>query len=225
MAIFVIQLKSFPTRIHAISNLANSRRTQANSTNGNLFSFLVDKWVGRALTDRYAVLIDRLFQARIYLKNRSSTEHIMVCMASRNTPTPHPSTAGDLGGRALEGAVFVGLMIPLLQHILWLILIDAPFISEFLTQPPNAWMFIAVLGVLPPLLFVVGVAQATVEIGAAGGVAYVLMVIASQSLFGHPLLAVLTIIGLTLGLFVFLALKVAMNSGGRRRMGRGGMRR
>lgn len=146
-------------------------------------------------------------------------------MASGKTPTPHPSTAGDLGGRALEGAVVVGLVIPLFQHILWLILIDAPSTSGFLTQPPNAWMFIAVLGILPPFLFVAGVAQATVEVGAAGGVVYVLMTIAGQSLFGHPLLAVLTIIGLTLGLFVFLALEVAMNSGGRRRMGRGGMRR
>lgn len=146
-------------------------------------------------------------------------------MASRNTPTPHPSTAGNLGGRALEGAVVAGLMIPLLQHILWLILIDAPSTSEFLTQPPNAWMFIVVLGILPPLMFVTGVVQATVEVGAGGGVAYVFMVIAGQSLFGQPLLAVLTILGLVLGLFVFLALKVAMNSGGRRRRGRGGMRR
>ncbi|WP_226042463.1 hypothetical protein [Natrinema sp. DC36] len=146
-------------------------------------------------------------------------------MASRTTPTPHPSTAGDLGGRALQGAIFTGLMLPLLQHILWLILIDAPSTSEVLSQPPNAWMFIADLGILPPLLFIAGIAQAAVEAGAVGGVAYVLMVIAGQSLFGQPLLAVLTIVGLVLGLFVFLALKVAISSGGRRRRGRGGMYR
>lgn len=146
-------------------------------------------------------------------------------MASRNTPTPHPSTAGDLGSRALEGAIVTGLMIPLFQHILWLILIDAPSTSEFLSQPPNAWLFIAVLGIVPPLLFIIGTAQATVKVGVVGGGAYVLMVIAGQSFFGHPLLAVLMIVGLTLGLFVYLVVKTTVNSGGRRRGGRGGMYR
>lgn len=146
-------------------------------------------------------------------------------MASRNAPTPHPSTAGDLGGRALEAAVLTGLMVPLLQHITWLILIDAPSTSEVLSQPPNAWVFIAVLGILPPLLFVVGTVRAAVKAGAVGGFVYVLMVIAGQSLFAQPLLAVLTIVGLTLGLFVILTLKIVMSSKKRRRRRRGGMYR
>ncbi len=145
-------------------------------------------------------------------------------MASRTTPTPHPSTAGILGGRALQAAIFLGVIVPVLQHIAWVILVDVPSTSEVLSQPPYAWLYIGVLGIIPPLMVILGITQAATEAGAVGGVTYFLMALAGQSLLGQPLLAILTILGLTLGLFVFLAVKVAKNSRNRSRSRRGGYR-
>jgi len=143
-------------------------------------------------------------------------------MASRHAPAPDPGIAGEFGARALTGAITFGLVVPIIQHIGWVMLVNMPSSSEVLTQPPNVWLYIAVLGILPPLAFVLGVAQAASEAGIVGGFVYFLMSLAGQQLFGNPVLAVLAILGLMLGLFMFLAAKIVLHSGSRRRRGRRG---
>lgn len=142
--------------------------------------------------------------------------NIPACMASRRSPTP-PGGAGSLGGRALQGAVMTSIMIPAIQYTVWMMLIETPSNIESLSQPSYAWVLVGLIGVLPTLLFLAGVAQATVEVGTVGGIVYVLMVLAGQSLFGQPALAIVSILSLTLGLFAYLGLKSFLNRRRRRR--------
>lgn len=145
-------------------------------------------------------------------------------MTSRTKPTPNPGITGDLAGRALQSAVATGIIIPIIQYVCWITLIETPASSEFLSQPPHAWFYILIIGLLPPLMFITGVARAANQAGIAGGIIYVLMVLTGQQLFGEPALTVLAILGLMLGLFIFLAGKAIANSQNRRG-GRGGMYR
>ncbi|MFC7046547.1 hypothetical protein ACFQH6_15055 [Halobacteriaceae archaeon GCM10025711] len=138
-------------------------------------------------------------------------------MASRSTPTPNPGTAGELGARALQGAILFGLILPIVQYFLWKLMVDIPASSDVLSQPPNAWLYISLLGILPPLAFVLTIAFATSEAGIAGGAAYVLMWLVAQQFFASPILTVYIITGLALGLFVYLALKALGSRGHHRR--------
>jgi uncharacterized membrane protein len=108
-------------------------------------------------------------------------------------------------------------MIPAIQYTVWMMLIETPSNIESLSQPSYAWVLVGLIGVLPTLLFLAGVAQATVEVGTVGGIVYVLMVLAGQSLFGQPVLAIVSILSLTLGLFAYLGLKSFLNRRRRRR--------
>lgn len=100
-------------------------------------------------------------------------------------------------------------------------MVDLPSTTEALSQPPNTWLFLGVLGILPPLFFILGVAGAMSDAGTAGGAVYVGMWIAGQFLLGQPVLAVMTIVGLSMALFVYLAGKWIMRDKNR---GRGRMR-
>lgn len=138
--------------------------------------------------------------------------------------SPDPSTAADLGDRALEGDVFIGLVVPVLQQFLWALLIEAPATTS-LSQPPHAWLYIGMVGILPPLVFIGGVLFGFSTAGVAGGAAYVLMALASNLLFQNPVLSVLMLLGVVLALFVYLAIKKTRGNRQPRRGPRGGLRR
>lgn len=136
-------------------------------------------------------------------------------MVTRGTPTPDPRIAGDFGARALQAAIFFGLIFPILQNILWMILVDIPASSDVLSQPSHAWLYIGLLGILPPLAFVLAVTKAATDAGVAGGVSYLMMWLVTQQFFDQPILTVWILIGLVIGVFVFFAVKTISNQGRR----------
>lgn len=137
---------------------------------------------------------------------------------------PDPRVAADLGSRALQGAVFIGLVIPVLQQFTWTLLIEVPATTS-LSQPPHAWLYIGVLGILPPLIFVGGVLTGFSTAGVAGGGGYVLMALASSLFFQNPGLSMFMLLGVILALFLYLAIKSTRSNRHSHRGPRGGLRR
>lgn len=124
-------------------------------------------------------------------------------MAPRSTPTPGPGIAAEMGQSAIASAIFTGLVIPILQHVAWKILVEIPATTS-LQQPPNAWLYLFVIGLFPALVFVEGLLEATGGAGWAGIAAYFVMSIASSNLFTTPMLSVMMILGTVLAFTVFL---------------------
>lgn len=145
-------------------------------------------------------------------------------MASRKAPTPNPGNAGLIAQQALVGAVFLGIVLPVVQYVAWTILVDIPSSSEVLSQPPHAWVYLAVLGLFPPLIILGGLLQAKTRAGTAGVLTYGSMVIFGQQLFNDPVFSVISILGLMLALFLYLTGKALANRQNNRG-GRGGMYR
>lgn len=127
-------------------------------------------------------------------------------MASRTTPTPGPGIAAEMGQSALASAIITGLVIPILQYVAWEMLVEIPATTS-LQQPPNAWLYLFILGLFPALIFVEGLLEAAGGAGWAGVIAYFVMTIASSSLFSTPMLSVMMILGTVFALALFLLLR------------------
>lgn len=130
--------------------------------------------------------------------------------------TPSPGIAGELAGGAIISSVIAGIFLPVIQHFMWMLLVEIPATLDHLSQPSWAWMYILIIGLLPILLFVAGILQATTAGGLVGGTAYFIMVIVAQQLFNQPVLTVTLILGITFVTALYIALRIT-TSGRRRR--------
>jgi len=120
---------------------------------------------------------------------------------------PDPGVAGELGSKALEAAVLVNLVLPIMQHVMWTIVVEIPAITS-LSQPPNAWLYVVAIGILPPVLFVGGILTATSKAGLAGGFAYILMTLAVSQLLPNPVLSIIMLISIVVTLLLYFAAKM-----------------
>lgn len=105
-----------------------------------------------------------------------------------------------------------------------MIYIDIPATTS-LSQPPNAWLFIGIFGIIPPVIFVGGVLVGLSKAGVAGGGGYVLMTLVSSQIFNNPGLSVFMLIGIVVTLFLYLAVKLMRHRRQRNRGPRRGLYR
>lgn len=139
-------------------------------------------------------------------------------MTRRATPTPDPSAAADIGQGAIHGAIFTGVILPVVQHIAWMLLVHVPNTTELSLGAfagPVGLYFI-VLGLLPPLLTVGSLIEAYGGAGVAGVIAYLFVSLWTSSLFSNPQLSMVMIMSTVFALFLYLSIK-AMGSQGSRR--------
>lgn len=141
-----------------------------------------------------------------FVANVDIQTHPSSTMASRSAPTPDPGIAAEMGQNAIASVVVTGLLIPILQYVAWEMLVEIPATTS-LQQPPNAWLYLFVLGLFPALIFVEGLLKAAGRAGWAGVAAYFVMSIAASSLFTTPMLSVMMILGSVFALALFLLLR------------------
>lgn len=115
-----------------------------------------------------------------------------------------PGRAGEMGESALKSSIIAGIFIPAIQVFLLSFLISIP--DQFVVAESYFIVYgvVLVLGILPGALFVNGALSAKSNFGPVGIVAYVLMSLTAGSLFSSGAVAVVLLVGVVFGFFVYL---------------------
>ena len=118
----------------------------------------------------------------------------------------NPGIAAEMGANAIATGIITGIVIPVLQYIAWTFLVDIPATTS-LQQPPNAWIYLLLIGILPAIIFVTGLLEAAGGAGAFGIGAYFIMSLATSNLFSAPMVSMMMVLGTVVALALALTIK------------------
>jgi len=119
-----------------------------------------------------------------------------------------------MGMAGLVMAIFTGIALPPLQLFIYKLSMAVPP-SSTLAQPRITVPILLLLNGLPALIFVTGMARAGIVAGGLGIGIYMLITIATNSLFQTPVQAIMMVLSVVVVGTIALALRQLRRGGGR----------